>query len=159
MYILLIFIVSLKTSNFLLKTPSSSLQTPISLAPCLPSDIDLALMIILLHTPWHRLQYAKPKPSGCRRIKPNLEVVVSVWVPTRILRENIANLLTNYLATPNQLVLLQNPKQSSMRQRKGVGLLKFATDHDLGITAKARRTLFSSSQYLYSKENFKGECN
>ena len=67
-YILLAFIVSVKTFNFSLKIPSSSLKIPTYSAPYFPSDIDLALTIIVPLTPLRRLRPSKPKPSGCRRI-------------------------------------------------------------------------------------------
>ena len=55
--------------------------------------------------------------------------MVSIWGTRRILRENIADLLTDYPASPNQLVLSLGPKQ-----RKGIELLASVAGHDSDIT-------------------------
>ena len=55
--------------------------------------------------------------------------MVSIWGARRILRENIADLLTDYPASPNQLVLSLGPKQ-----RKGIDLLASVAGHGSDIT-------------------------
>ena len=54
----------------------------------------------------------------------------------------MADLLTGYPTSSNQSVLLSSdPKQSSLRRRKGIELLESVADHELGITGKVHRTL------------------
>ena len=55
--------------------------------------------------------------------------MVSIWVARIILGGNIADLLTDYPASPNQLVLPSGPKK-----RKGIELLASVADHDADIS-------------------------
>ena len=70
-------------------------------------------------------------------------VTVSICIARRILRENVADSLTDYSASPKQLVLPLGPIQC-----KAIELLQLAADDDVDMT---------DGQYLHSKENFKGE--
>ena len=73
--------------------------------------------------------------------------MVSTWV-ARNVRENAADILTDYPASSNQHVLPSDSKQSTIRQRKAIEQLESVADHDSDIPGNVPRALSQKLRFL-----------